>query len=374
MRDKSVSVRGALIRDMIQDVTETTFGRPIKTGEFRKNPVEPAWVCPAGYQYEIIEKDDFLMEYLRPEGVVTGRVILQIHGGGYIGPMKNIYRKFAVRYSKLSYGGDVLTVDYRVAPEHPYPAALQDALAAYLWLVREKKYRPDMVVFAGDSAGGGLALALVMYLRDHRLPLPGGMILMSPWADLTCGGESYDSNYELDPLFGNTRESMLYDSPYIGEEDPKNPYLSPVFGNFKGLPPMLFQVGSLEMLLSDSLTAAEKAGKAGVRRRISVYEGMFHVFQMSMDLFPESREAWAEAGRFLQIIYHIRVKPDGVVVRKVKPRSGLRGFFQRLWADMEAEGDARASAGKTEGGPVHTRGGKKVGSGLMTKAKKAAGS
>ena len=208
-----------------------------------------------------------------------------------------------------------------------------------------------------------LALALVMYLRDHRLPLPGGMILMSPWADLTCGGESYDSNYELDPLFGNTRESMLYDSPYIGEEDPKNPYLSPVFGNFRGLPPMLFQVGSLEMLLSDSLTAAEKAGKAGVRRRISVYEGMFHVFQMSMDLFPESREAWAEAGRFLQIIYHIRVKPDGVVVRKVKPRSGLRGFFQRLWADMEAEGDARAGAGKTEGGPVHTRGGKKVGSG-----------
>ena len=229
MRDKSVSVRGALIRDMIQDVTGTTFGRPIKTGEFRKNPVEPAWVCPAGYQYEIIEKDDFLMEYLRPEGVVTGRVILQLHGGGYIGPMKNIYRKFAVRYSKLSYGGDVLTVDYRVAPENPYPAALEDALAAYLWLVREKKYRPDMVVFAGDSAGGGLALALVMYLRDHRLPLPGGMILMSPWADLTCSGESYDSNYELDPLFGNTRESMLYDSAYIGEEDPKNPYLSPVF-------------------------------------------------------------------------------------------------------------------------------------------------
>ena len=134
---------------------------------------------------------------------------------------------------------------------------------------------------------------------------------------------------------------------------------------------MLFQVGSLEMLLSDSLTAAEKAGKAGVRRRISVYEGMFHVFQMSMDLFPESREAWAEAGRFLQIIYHIRVKPDGVVVRKVKPRSGLRGFFQRLWADAEAEGDARVGAEKKEDGPVHARGGKKAVGGLMTKATRA---
>ena len=308
------------MRDMIQDVTETSLGKPFKTGEFRKNPVEPAWVCPVGYLYEIIEKETFSMEYLRPEGVVTGRVVLQLHGGGYIGPMKNIYRKFAVRYSKLSYGGDVLTVDYRVAPEHPYPAALEDAAAAYRWLVEEKGYRPDMIVLAGDSAGGGLALALAMYLRDHRFPLPVGLILMSPWADLTCGGESYDSNFELDPLFGNTRESMLYNSSYIGEADPKDPYLSPVYGDFRGLPPMLFQVGSVEMLLSDTLTAAKKAGRAGVRRRVSVYEGMFHVFQMSMDLFPESREAWAEAGKFLQIIYHIRVKRDGVAVRKVKRR------------------------------------------------------
>ena len=308
------------MRDMIHDVTETSLGKPFKTGEFRKNPVEPAWVCPAGYLYEIIETEAFPMEYLRPEGVVTGRVVMQLHGGGYIGPMKNIDRKFAVRYSKLSYGGDVLTVDYRVAPEHPYPAALEDAVAAYRWLIEEKGYRPDMVVLAGDSAGGGLALALSMYLRDHGMPLPGGLILMSPWADLTCGGESYDSNFELDPLFGNTRESMLYDSAYIGEADPKDPYLSPVYGDFRGLPPMLFQVGSVEMLLSDTLTAAKKAGRAGVRRRVSVYEGMFHVFQMSMDLFPESREAWAEAGKFLQIIYRIRVKRDGVVVRKVKRR------------------------------------------------------
>ena len=160
MRDKKVSVRGNLMRDMIQNVMETSLKEPIQTGEFRKNPVEPAWVCPAGYEYEIIETETFKMEYLRPSQVVTGRVILQLHGGGYIGPMKNIYRKFAVMYSKLSYGGDVLTCDYRVAPEHPYPAALEDAVYAYRWLTEEKQYRPEQIIVVGDSAGGGLSLAL----------------------------------------------------------------------------------------------------------------------------------------------------------------------------------------------------------------------
>ncbi|MBS5282854.1 MAG: alpha/beta hydrolase [Clostridiales bacterium] len=318
MEHKRISIRGGLMRDMIQDIMETSLGKPIQTGEFRRHPVEPAWICPSGYEYEIIETEHFKMEYLKPQGVVTGRVILQFHGGGYIGPMKNIYRKFAVRYSRLSYGGDVLTLDYRVAPEHPFPAALEDAFYGYQWLMRERRYKPGQILFAGDSAGGGLALALCLYLRDHGLPQPGGLILMSPWADLTCSGESYETNFQKDPLFGNSRESMLYDSAYIGGGDPKNPYISPVFGDFKGLPPMLFQVGSHEMLLSDTLRAAELAGKAGIRRRVSVYEGMFHVFQMSMDLIPESREAWEEAARFMEILYRIDRRPRGRVVRKVK--------------------------------------------------------
>ena len=318
MRSKKVSIRGGLMRDMIHDIMETSLGKPIKTGEFRKNPVEPAWVCPSGYEYEIIENDPFKMEYLKPEGVVTGRVVLQLHGGGYIGPMKNIYRKFAVRYSRLSFGGDVLTIDYRVAPEDPYPAALEDAIHAYQWLVKEKHYRPGQIVVAGDSAGGGLALALCLYLRDRGLPQPAGLVLMSPWADVTCSGDSYEFNFQKDPLFGNTRESMLYNSSYVGDADPKDPYLSPIFGDFRGLPAMLLQAGSFEMLLSDTLSVAEKAREAGVRRRVSVYEGMFHVFQMSMDLIPESREAWDEVARFMQIVFRIDRKLEGRVVRKVK--------------------------------------------------------
>lgn len=321
MRDKRVSVRGNLAREMIRNVMETSLNRPIRTGEFRKNPIEPAWVCPSGYRYEIIPREGYVMEHLQPEGVYTGRVVLQLHGGGYIGPMKNIYRQFAVRYSKLSFGGDVLTLDYRVAPEYPYPAALEDAVSSYLWLVREKGYAPKHVVVAGDSAGGGLAMALCLYLRDHRLPLPAGVIAMSPWTDLTCSGESYVSNYEIDPLFGNSKENMLYECTYIGEADPKDPYLSPLFGSFDRFPPMLLQVGSFEVMLSDSLGAARQAKEAGVKVRLSVYEGMFHVFQMGMDLIPESREAWNEVAEFMRRVYRIERRQDGIRVKKVKTRT-----------------------------------------------------
>lgn len=320
MRSKNVSAIGNLTRDMINDVMETALKKPIQTGEFRKNPVEPAWRCPAGYLYELIDTETCVMEYLRPQNAVTGRVILQLHGGGYIGPMKNIYRRFAVKYSKLSFGADVLSVDYRVAPEHPFPAALDDCVMAYRWLLEEKEYKPGQIVVAGDSAGGGLALALILYLKDHNMPLPAGVITMSPWSDVTLSGDSYEANYEIDPLFGNSKENMLYQCSYIGEADTKDPYLSPLFGDYHGFPPMLMQVGSFEVLLDDTLSVAKKAKKSGVKVRTSVYDGMFHVFQMGMDLIPESREAWEEVGEYLRIIYQIRREPEGKVVKKVKTR------------------------------------------------------
>ncbi|MEY8353095.1 alpha/beta hydrolase [Lachnospiraceae bacterium 54-53] len=332
---RKVSVRGSLVRDMMQNVMETSLKQPIRTGDLGRNTVEPAWACPAGYEYEIIELGHLKMEYLRPAGVVTGRVILQLHGGGYIGPMKNIYRRFAVRYSRFSYGGDVLTLDYRVAPENPYPAALEDAAAAYEWLLKEKKYDPEHIVVAGDSAGGGLGLALGLYLKDHGIALPGGFITMSAWTDLTNSGESYVSNYEIDPLFGNSTHNMLYHSDYIGSGDPTDPYISPLFGEFEGFPPVLLQVGSYEVLLSDTLAVAEKLKQAGVKRRLSVYEGMFHVFQMGLDLIPESREAWEEVEAFFRIVFHISLKPEGKVVRRVKtgrktPVRDLAGLFMAM--------------------------------------------
>ncbi len=318
MRQDKVSLRGKMALDVMKNMMDSAMGHKFQTGEYRMNPVEPSWVCPNDYEYEIVEMEHFKMEYLRPAEVCTGRVVLQLHGGGYIGPMKNIYRDFAVQYSKRTMGGDVLTIDYRVAPEHPYPAALEDAVAAYLWLIEEKRYSPDKIVIAGDSAGGGLTLALVMYLRDHQIPMPAGVIVMSPWTDVTCSGKSHITNFDNDPQFGGTRDNMLYNSSYVGDADPTDPYISPMFGNFAGFPPVLMQVGGVEVLLDDTLCVAEKLRKEKVKLRVSVYDGMFHVFQMAFRLIPESQEAWDEVGVFLRIIYGLRRKPVGKVVKRVK--------------------------------------------------------
>ena len=296
-RKRDASISGVVLRELITDITGTAAGHKLQNGEYRKHPIEPEWHCPRGFVREIIERGHYTMEYLSPELVQNERVILQLHGGGYIGPMKNIYRRFAVLYSKALGKGRVLTIDYRVAPENPFPAALEDACDAYEWLLSH--YPAENIIIAGDSAGGGLALALCHYLKDQKKSLPAGLILMSPWTDLTASGESYTTNYEKDPLFGRTEDSMLFNRDYIGENDPRNPYISPAFGEFDNFPPMLIQAGSYEMLLSDSLIVEEKVKQAGGKVRCTVYEGMFHVFQMARDILPESRYAWKEIREYL---------------------------------------------------------------------------
>ena len=301
MSRKTVSMIGNLTRDMMSDVMETSLKKPIQTGEFRNNPVESAWRCPAEYIYELVKTEQFVMEYLKPKQAVTGRVILQLHGGGYVGAMRNAYRMFAGLYNEVSHGMSVLTPDYRVAPEHPYPAALEDAVCAYEWLLAQGWFSEQIIV-AGDSAGGGLAMALCHYLINHGRQLPCGIIAMSPWTDLTASGESYDTNYERDPLFGKTRDSLIYNRDYVGDHDPMDEYISPMFGDFRGFPPMLIQVGSYEMLLSDSVDVAAKARGQGVKVRLSIYDGMFHIFQMAAKMLPESRKAWVEIGKFIEIL------------------------------------------------------------------------
>lgn len=302
MKKTKQSIQGKILISLMADITSThTIGKKIKSGEYRKNPIEPAWKCPKGYQLDKIEQMNFEMELLKPENSTKELIILQLHGGGYIGPMKNIYRSFAVMYSKAAKGAEVLTIDYRVAPEDTYPAALKDAISAYEWIL-EQGYSSDQIIVAGDSAGGGLSLSLCLYLRDHNLSMPKGIVTMSAWTDLTCEGESYTSQYEIDPLFGNTKDSMLFDSAYIGENDPRTPYISPLFGAYQGFPPILMQVGSYEMMLSDTLEVAEKIKNQGGKVRLSVYEGMFHVFQMSLNLIPESKQAWQEVRQFFKNI------------------------------------------------------------------------
>ncbi|MEG0805941.1 MAG: alpha/beta hydrolase [Lachnospiraceae bacterium] len=308
MKENEVSTQGRVMRDLIARFSsDNKIGRKLKSGELRKNMVEPQWKCPEHLSLTVIPMENFNMELLEGEQPHCEQIILQLHGGGYIGAMRNAYRSFAGLYNELGKGISVLSVDYRVAPENPYPAALLDAIASYDWLI-EKGYQEENIIVAGDSAGGGLALGLCMWLKDNHRKLPGGIILMSPWTDLTASGASYDDNYELDPLFGRTRDSLLYNKDYVGEQDPRLPYISPLFGSYQGFPPMLIQVGSYEMLLSDSVQVAQKAREQGVKVRLSVYEGMFHIFQMAMLYMPESKKAWIEVGKFLQFFQNKKEK------------------------------------------------------------------
>ena len=303
MIETEASVKGRVLADLLSHLTnDLQIGKKIKSGELRKRLKEPPWIVPDCFNMTHIELKNFSMKLLSlKENPSQDHVILQLHGGGYMGAVRNAYYVFAGLYNEVSHGCNVLTPDYRVAPEHPYPAALEDAVASYQWLL-DKGYYGEQIIVAGDSAGGGLAMALCMYLKDHHMPMPGGVVAMSPWTDLTASGESYETNYERDPLFGNTKDSLIYVNDYAGDHDKMDCYISPLFGDFRGFPPMLIQVGSLEMLLSDSVSVAAQAREQGIRVRLSIYEGMFHVFQMAYLNIPESKKAWAEVGKFIDVI------------------------------------------------------------------------
>ncbi len=298
-----VSARGRVVSRMISYISnESSLGKSLKTGELRKKMTEPAWTVPAPFNMTDFDLENFSMKMLSSkDNPDLDHVILQLHGGGYMGAIRNAYYVFAGLYNEISHGMNVLCPDYRVAPEDPYPAALEDAFESYMWLLK-RGYKAENIILAGDSAGGGLCMALCMYLRDNGHPLPMGIIAMSPWTDLTASGPSYEFNFDKDPLYGNTKESLIYINAYPGDHDKTDPYISPLYGSFKDFPPMLIQVGSHEMLLSDSESVAAKAREEGVKVRLHVYEGMFHDFQMAYTAIPESKKAWAEAGKFIEII------------------------------------------------------------------------
>ena len=228
-------------------------------------------------------------------------VIFQLHGGGYVNAFKNRYRMIAKIYSKISGNMDVLSVDYRVAPKDTYPAALEDAVSAYEWLVN-KGYKEEHIIAAGDSAGGGLAIAMCLWLRDNNKKLPAAVIGMSPWTDVSASGASYKEKFDVDLIFGNTDNSIIFNSPYPGKHDPTEPYISPIFSDMTGLPPMLIQVGTEEMLYDDSRVFTDRAREKGVNIRFTEYENMFHVFQLGGTRMPEAKLAWKEVQRFIKKI------------------------------------------------------------------------
>ncbi len=249
------------------------------------------------YVVEYVELESCKAEFIKPKENPSKWIIIQLHGGGYIGGLKNSYRNLAGLYSEAGSGAAVFTLDYRIAPEYVFPAALEDAMESYKWAL-SRGYSEEDIILAGDSAGGGLALGLCHYLKDKGRKLPKAIVAMSPWTDLTGSGASYTENVDIDPVFGSRPEAVI-GSAYIGDDKAENPYISPVFGDFTGFPKLLIQVGTDEMLLSDSQGVRDKACEAGVSVEYTEYQGMFHVFQLAGKLMPEAKLAWEQIKEFI---------------------------------------------------------------------------
>lgn len=205
-------------------------------------------------------------------------VILHCHGGGY-STGSSLYARTLTSKLATSTSMDVLCFDYRLAPEHPYPAAIEDAMKAWDYLML-LGYGARDVIITGDSAGGNLALALVLRLKKQGRILPRGLVLMSPWTDLTSSGKSYVSKADVDPVLDKDYLNQMIDA-YAGDRDLKNPMISPLFGDFTGFPPTYIQVGENEILLSDSLRLHQALVDANVSVKMEHFPGMWHVFQMS---------------------------------------------------------------------------------------------
>ena len=224
------------------------------------------------------------------------RVILYLHGGAFFMGSPASYRNRAMR---LSYrcNAEVFVPDYRLAPEHPYPAAFDDALAAWKFV---KSFRPDAPIFvAGDSAGGGLGLSLLVRLRDLGMAMPNGAFLLSPWTDLTVSGASVDGNRSKD-LWFTRRHLEIWADYYAAGADRRSPYVSPVFAEVSGLPPLLLLVGQDELLLDDALRVRDAATSAGTDVRVHLGKGMQHDWPLTLPWLDESRLAWSAMRNFVE--------------------------------------------------------------------------
>lgn len=229
-------------------------------------------------------------------GTQDSGVLFYMHGGGFVIGSPRSHRLMVAHLVRLS-GIPALSIDYRLAPEYPFPAALEDALEAYRWLLKSG-ISPGQIVFGGDSAGGNLVLAALLALRDAGEPLPAGALCISAVTDLTGNMKAQRSPGWRDPLLPPEISTWLDD--YTAGADRTQPLLSPLWGDLHGLPPLLLQVGTEEILHEDSVQFAEKACQAGVSAELQVYEGMWHVFQIGGDYIPESRRALGEAASFIR--------------------------------------------------------------------------
>lgn len=278
----------------------------------RLNRLPERYKAPKSWTREKLELGEGAsLELVIPGQKTNNNIVYVLHGGAYITKLSDVYRSMSKTLSQAAEGAAVAFLDYRVAPDHLYPSALEDALKGWDKLA-ELGYTPKDTLIIGDSAGGNLTLAFMLKLRDAGRDMPRGAVCMSPWADMTVSGQSYIDNMGADPFFGGNLEvdeankEEFYNCEifsYVSKADRLSPYVSPVYGDYHNFPPMMLLAGSTELLLSDTLIIAEKLKKEGIRTEVIIGEKMFHVWPLAYKILPESRAAMDEICKFISSLY-----------------------------------------------------------------------
>jgi monoterpene epsilon-lactone hydrolase len=277
----------------------STPGDSIQSADEIRRPLERLTnvTRPIGVEQKRVNTVLFCGEWVSTRASTDERIILYLHGGGYVSGSPATHLAVTARLAHEAQAR-LFALDYRLAPEHPFPAQLEDAWAAYWWLITEQGCSPEQIIVAGDSAGGGLTMALLLALRDAHAPLPAGGVGFSPWLDLTLSGETLLTNAPTD--FLNLTILRTAARMYCDGYDPHHPLISPLYADLEGLPPLLIQVGSAEMLLDDSRRFAERARAAGVDIQLEIWDKMVHVWHFTWLIEPKARQAIRQAGNFIR--------------------------------------------------------------------------
>ncbi|MBM3222655.1 MAG: alpha/beta hydrolase [Candidatus Tectomicrobia bacterium] len=256
-----------------------------------KFPLAPDVRCDA------VDANGVAAAWVVAPGADTGRTLLYLHGGGYVIGSINTHRDLAARLSRAA-AARVLLIDYRLAPEHPHPAAVDDAVTAYRWLLQQGA-APTSTVIAGDSAGGGLTVAALVALRAAGAPLPAAGVCISPWVDLEGIGDSMSSKASVDPIV-QLPGLQWFAGLYLNGAHPRTPLAAPLYADLHGLPPLLIHVGTAETLLDDATRLAARAQAAGVEVTLDAWEGMIHVWHLFAAMLPEGQQAIERVGAYIR--------------------------------------------------------------------------
>jgi epsilon-lactone hydrolase len=270
--------------------------QPKTPQEFRAVFEEMAVPPPPDIKSDRVSAGGVDAEWITAPGAASDRVVLYLHGGGYVIGSVKTHRDLMGRISRAA-KARVLGLNYRLAPENPFPAAVDDAVAAYRWLLAQG-CKASKITVAGDSAGGGLTVATLVAIRDAGLATPGAGVCLSPWVDLEGIGESMTTRAKADPIV--QREGLAgMAQAYLQGKDPRSPLAAPLYADLKGLPPLLIQVGDAETLLDDSNRLAARAKAAGVEVKLEVWPEMIHVWQLFASFLPEGQQAVDVIGKFV---------------------------------------------------------------------------